>query len=173
MVKFTQIRNNNHKDLVLDLDHTIIYCEKKILRSSKIITNIIPRPFLFDFLNDLRKYYRLNIFTAGDKNYCEFVLPKIKSKNYKFYKILNREYLSKGKKKLNIISNNYKKIILIDDNDYYFENKNNAIKIKPFYGKSNDRVLLKLKNILIKINKFDDMTKGISVFKNELKKMNE
>ena len=81
--------------------------------------------------------------------------------------------MSEGKKKLNEISNDYKKIILIDDNDYYFENKKNAIKIKPFYGKSNDRVLLKLKNILIKINKFDDMKKGISVFKNELKKINK
>ena len=172
-MKEHKIRNKSRKDLVLDLDHTIIYCEKKILRSSKVVRNIITRPFLFDFLNDLKKYYRLNIFTAGDKKYCEFILSTIKNKNYKFYEILNRDHLSEGKKKLNEISNDYKKIILIDDNDYYFENKKNAIKIKPFYGKSNDRVLLKLKNILIKINKFDDMTKGISVFKNELKKINK
>ena len=76
-MKEHKIRNKSRKDLVLDLDHTIIYCEKKILRSSKVVRNIITRPFLFDFLNDLKKYYRLNIFTAGDKKYCEFILSTI------------------------------------------------------------------------------------------------
>ena len=56
MKEYNKIRNRSYKDLVLDLDDTIIYYEKKILRSSKVIRNIIPRPFLFDFLNDLRKY---------------------------------------------------------------------------------------------------------------------
>ena len=80
MAKYRKIRNKNFKDLVIDLDNTIIYCEKKILRSSKIIRNIILRPFLFDFLNSLKKYYRLNIFIDGDKGYCEFVLHIIKNK---------------------------------------------------------------------------------------------
>ena len=44
------------KYLVLDLDNTLVFCEKKKLRSSKTIKNVILRRYLFDFLNTLKSY---------------------------------------------------------------------------------------------------------------------
>ena len=78
---------------------------------------------------------------------------------------MHRSSLINGKKNLNLITKNSDKIILIDDNDIFFQNDQNTIKIKPFYGNLKDYVLLKLKEILLKIHKFDDIRKGILNFK--------
>ena len=59
---------NLFKYLILDLDNTLIFCKhihtKKCLRHQ-----IILRPYLFEFLNTLRKYYLLNIFTGAKKTH--------------------------------------------------------------------------------------------------------
>ena len=91
-------KHNKLKYLVLDLDHTLIHCRKKKLSSTRKIHDIIPRPFLFDFLTILNNYYILNIFTAGNSEYCKMVLNKIQNKNYSFYKKLSSESLNQGKK---------------------------------------------------------------------------
>ena len=65
------------------------------------------------------------------------------------------------------------RIIIVDDNEEYVENKKNAIIIKPFYGDENDNVLKKLEKILIGIHdKFVDVREGIATYKNYIKKMN-
>ena len=64
------------------------------------------------------------------------------------------------------------RIIIVDDNEEYVENKKNAIIIKPFYGDENDNVLKKLEKILIGIHdKFVDVREGIATYKNYIKEM--
>ena len=64
------------------------------------------------------------------------------------------------------------RIIIVDDNDEYVEDKKNAIIIKPFYGDKNDNVLKKLEKILIGIHdKFVDVREGIATYKNYIKEM--
>ena len=65
------------------------------------------------------------------------------------------------------------RIIIVDDNEEYVENKKNAIIIKPFYGDKNDNVLKKLEKILIGIHdKFVDVREGIVTCGNYIKEMN-
>ena len=64
------------------------------------------------------------------------------------------------------------RIIIVDDNEEYVEDKKNAIIIKPFYGDENDNVLKKLEKILINIHEeFADVREGIATYKNYIKKM--
>ena len=64
------------------------------------------------------------------------------------------------------------RIIIVDDNEEYVENKKNAIIIKSFYGDKNDNVLKKLEKILIGIHdKFVDVREGIATYKNYIKEM--
>ena len=66
------------------------------------------------------------------------------------------------------------RIILVDDNKKCIDNKKNAITIKPFDGNKNDHVLPKLEKILIDIHhRFIVVIKGIIVYKNDIKNMNE
>ena len=64
------------------------------------------------------------------------------------------------------------RIIIVDDNEEYVEDKKNAIIIKPFYGNKNDNVLKKLEKILIGIHdKFVDVREGIAAYENYIKEM--
>ena len=64
------------------------------------------------------------------------------------------------------------RIIIVDDNEEYVEDKKNAIIIKPFYGDKNDNVLKKLEKILIGIHdKFVDVREGIATYENYIKEM--
>ena len=65
--KIVKTNVNLLKYLVLDLDHTLIYC-KKIRTKKGVRRQFILRPHLFKFLNTLKEYYILNIFTGQLKN---------------------------------------------------------------------------------------------------------
>ena len=68
---------NRFKYLVLDLDNTLIFC-KKINTRKVVRRRFILRPYLFKFLNTLKQYYVLNIFTGGKREYAEKAFQKIK-----------------------------------------------------------------------------------------------
>ena len=160
------------KYLVLDLDNTLIFC-KKINTRKGVRRRFILRPHLFKFLNTLKQYYVLNIFTGRKREYAEKVFKKIKSRNYTFLNMLCFDHLKNGKKVLDEILKDHTRIILVDDNENYIENKENAIIVKPFYGEKDDKVLLKLEEILIGIHRFIDVTEGIKAYKNKIKKTNK
>ena len=122
---------NRFKYLVLDLDNTLIFC-KKINTRKGVRRRFILRPYLFKFLNTLKQYYALNIFTGGKREFAEKVFQKIKSRNYTFLNRLCFDDLENGKKKLDKILKDHTWIFLVDDNENYIENKENAIIVKPF-----------------------------------------
>ena len=65
-----------------------------------------------------------------------------------------------------------KKIIIVDNMEQNFRlNKQNGIKIKPFYGDKNDKILYELSKILVMIamKGYDDLTKALQQYANEIK----
>ena len=153
------------KYLVLDLDKTLIF-------RNKIDNTYLKRPYLDVFLNEIKHFYKLILFTAGNKNYYEHVLNITKIKNY-FHKEYCNKNLIKNKKDLSILKKNFSKIILVDDKKKNFKQLKNGILIKEFCGNKKDKKLLLLKRILIKIWKYDDVRKGISDNKKEINKLSE
>ena len=145
-----KIKNCYEYSLVLDLDETLISYQKDI-------SSIILRPGLKEFLHRMKKIYELILFTSATHEYVDPIVNFIE-KNEKFFNyILYRKHLSfdeKGEffKNLNLLNRNYKKIIIIDDNEKNFKlHKSNGICIKPFYGTNDDNILNMLTQLLIKI----------------------
>ena len=63
----TQIPRNLEYTLVLDLDETLVHFDPKI-RTYR------PRPGALKFLSELYPYYELVVFTAGLKDYADWIL---------------------------------------------------------------------------------------------------
>ena len=95
--KIVKTNINLLKYLVFDLDHTLIYC-KKLYTKKGIRRQFILRPHLFKFLNTLKEYYILNIFTGTTEEYGNKVFKKIKGKTYSFFTRLCSNDLENGKK---------------------------------------------------------------------------
>ena len=139
--------------LVLDLDETLV--------NVNVLNSIITlRPGLRNFLNDMSRYYELIIFTTSLQEYADGVLSVIeKDRKYFAYKLyrqhahfVNNKYI----KNLSLIGRDLSKTIIVDDKTISFEmQKENAILIKPFYDKGNNKetdfVLYDLSRILTRI----------------------
>ena len=61
--------------LVLDLDETLIHFKNDNGRAKFLI-----RPYTYNFLRNLEKFYELIIFTAAQKEYADWILDKIDNK---------------------------------------------------------------------------------------------
>ena len=96
--KMVKEKTNSRKHLVLDLDHTLIFWNIYIYIKKVVRHQIILRPHLLEFLNTLRKYYKLSIFTGAEKKHRDRVLKKIETGNFSFYKKLYKKDLEYGKK---------------------------------------------------------------------------
>ena len=74
--KMVKEKTNSRKHLVLDLDHTLIFWNIYIYIKKIVRHQIILRPHLLEFLNTLRKYYKLSIFTGAEKEHRDRVFKK-------------------------------------------------------------------------------------------------
>ena len=140
--------------LILDLDETLmsfVYSNE-----NEGISRI--RPYLYHFLDLVKQYYELILFTAATREYADPILDVIEeNKGYYFNHRLYRESCT-------IIDNNYmkeigrigrdiKKTIIVDNMAQNFKmEKANGILISSFWGEdSSDRALLNLGRILVSI----------------------
>ena len=196
--------------LVLDLDETLIHLrQKKDVINIKNDVNIKInntsdyfyenydknsnkyllqfRVGLFSFLTILKPFYEIISFTSATREYADVIINEIeKSRKYfdhKFYREHTVIYKDTFVKDISRIGRDMKKIIIIDNNERNFIlNKENGIKIAPYYGddennnnnnntinnsinsenngrlsyggkKRSDNVLLELKKILVNIYK--------------------
>ena len=173
-MKIPYIKTSSSKkfSLVLDLDETLI--SLKFNKKNKGILKF--RPYLFEFLNNLKPYYELISFTYGTRIYAEPILNEIESKKKYFDIKLFREHsIIIGKdfvKDISRIGRPMSKIAIIDNiNINYRLNQENGILIYPFYEDNfkNDKALFELKNILLEIyKKYDDIREGLLDFKDEI-----
>ena len=150
-----KIDNSKYKyTLVLDLDETLVHCQKKV--NNEFI--LLFRPGLYEFLLKMKNICELILFSYGTPNYVDSII-KIIEKNEKFFEyILDRNHVTYDNgnyvKDLNMLNRDLKNIIIIDDSSKFFKfHKENGICVKPFYGDiENDKNTLSiLGNILEKI----------------------
>ena len=169
---------SKHLTLVLDLDETLmsfIYINKE---SKEGLLRI--RPYLYNFLNLVKEYYEIIIFTAATKNYADPILDNIEVKrgkyfNYRLYRehcsIINNDFI----KDISLIGRDLSKVIIVDNMQQNFKlQKENGILISSFWGEDdNDKVLLQLGRILVSIAIDMVETKYNLDVRNEIKKYKE
>ncbi len=106
------LENRFKYTLVIDLDETLIYFNQE--------NNILKyRPFMDTFLNAVKQYYQLVIFTASSKDYADVLIKQIENKNCLFSYCLYRQHLTlfNGRmiKDISRMGREMSKIIIIDN----------------------------------------------------------
>ena len=158
--------------LVLDLDETLIYLEKIKDENNGTIK---IRPGTFSFLEKIKKYYEIIIFSEAEQNYVDLAASSIEENkkyfDYKLYRqhatIENEEFI----KDLNKIGRKLSNIIIVDNMPQNFRlQPENGIYIKPFWGKDNeDDVLFGLAKILLQMaDDGGDLRDGIKKYKKDI-----
>ena len=160
--------------LILDLDETLISFH--FISQEKGIGEIHLRPGLDNFLDIIKNYYEIIVFTSGTRDYADKVLNLIEHKIGKkiFDGRLYREHTTcignKYIKDLSKIGRDLSKTLIVDNLPHSFKFQyENGILISSFYGEEEDRALIELQKILIKIYEDDnDVRKSIAKFKEEI-----
>ena len=140
--------------LFLDLDETLM--SFVFSKENEGISRI--RPYLFQFLNLVKNYYELIIFTAAKSDYADPILDVIERKKgtyftYRLYRescsIINNYYV----KDIGKFGRDLRKCIIVDNMSQNFRlQKENGILISSFWGDDiNDKALLYLGRILVSI----------------------
>ena len=171
---FIKTPNKKKYTLVLDLDETLINVEFKDMSNNKCILHL--RPGLFWFLSKVKPFYELITFTSASKEYAQPIINEIElNSKYFDYTFFREHSVISGNdfvKDISRIGRDMKRIIIVDNMEQNFRlNKKNGIKIKPFYGEQNDKVLYELSKILVMIVKqgYDDLTVALQQYANEIK----
>ena len=161
--------------IVLDLDETLLNLEVKDLSNNKCILHL--RPGLFSFLSEIKPFCELITFTSASKVYAQPIIKEIESQNkyfdYNFFREHSTIYGNDFIKDISKIGRDMKKIIIVDNLEDNFKlNKKNGIKIAPFYGDENDKVLFELKKLLVMIyeQKYEDLTLALKNYADIIKK---
>ena len=159
--------------LVLDLDGTLVYrC------TSDFGPYFFVRPGVFNLFKELSENYEINIFTASEKGFADFVIDKLDKDNeyisYRFY----YEHCFQDYKRLDKIGRDLKKIVTIDDQERFASyNMKNLIHISMWYSNIFDDELLYITNKLKLIalsSKYDkDITLGLKEINDYLKSKRE
>ena len=157
----------NTYTLVLDLDETLIHLERDTNIKSKR-KKIIYRPYLFEFLQKMKKLYELILFSLGTPEYVDSIVETIERKErffqYRLYRQHGKIYGNEIIKDLSKIGRDIKKIIIVDNMPQSFKlQKKNGICIKGFYGNLKDETLKDLSEILEKVRNDVNYTNDIRI----------
>ena len=167
--------NNKNFTLILDLDETLISFKTDPFDESKGLLRF--RPYLYEFLDLMKKYFEIIIFTSATIEYADPILNAIENGKKKYFDfrlyrnhtiiVNNNEFV----KDISRIGRNLEKCVIVDNMPQNFRlQKENGIFIKAFWGEDiYDTALLNLSEILEKIvNEYDDLRKGIFYYKDEI-----
>ena len=173
IISFLPPKNSPLKTLILDLDETLVHSSfknfpfapdllLKIPLDKKIyFVNVLIRPYVYEFLNEMSKYYELIIFTASVSTYANALLNKLdvnKKISFRLFRQhcnrINGGYLKDLKK----VGRNLKDLIILDNNPIsYLNNKENGIPIKTWHSDKKDFELMKLIPIFQFLSKVNDV----------------
>ena len=154
---FLKFRQSKKYFLICDIDETLFHFKITEEDSEQGVLKI--RPGVFQFIEEIRKYYEIILFSEADKEYVDLILEPIVSKRYLYDYILCRDYISIEKnnfiKDLNKIGTPLDKTVIMDNMPQNFrKNKENAVYIKSFFGEENDdKALIDLIPVLVNIAK--------------------
>ena len=165
--------SNKKYTLVLDLDETLIHF--KVHQNDNNSGILQFRPFISEFLSNIKNYYELIVFTAATEDYANPIIDAIEQKGVKFdYRLYRIHTIIKGNdfvKDLSRLGRDLSRTIIVDNMEQNYKLQPlNGITIRPFWGKdTNDMALFDLLTILIKIVKMDmDVRDGIRYFKEDI-----
>ena len=165
--------SNKPYTLVLDLDETLIHF--KANPNNEDSGTIKIRPYLYQFLEKIKKYYELVVFTAATQEYADPIINTLEQNkkyfDYRLYRIHTIVIDNDFVKDLSKLGRDLDKTIIVDNMEQNFKlQKNNGITIRPFWGKDNeDSALIDLLDILIKIaEKNLDIRTGLKLFKEDI-----
>jgi CTD small phosphatase-like protein 2 len=171
---FLQKKLNNKKyTLVLDLDETLIHFKPNPFNESS--GKIMIRPFLYDFLRSVKKYYELVIFTAATEDYANPIINAIEKDekffDHRLYRIHTTIVDNDFVKDLSKLGRDLNRTIIVDNMKQNYKNQpDNGITIRPFWGKDvEDTALVDLLDILKKIAENDmNVISGLKFFKEDI-----
>ena len=161
--------------LVLDLDETLIHFKPN--PNNEESGTIKIRPFLMEFLEKIKDYYELVVFTAATQEYADPIINALDPNqiyfdfNHRLYRkhtiIIDNDFV----KDLSKLGRDMSKIVIVDNMEQNYKlQKNNGITIRPFWGKDNEDTALKdLLDILVKIaEKKLDVRMGLKLYKEDI-----
>lgn len=158
--------------LVLDLDETLVHFAYSPSGGSFVV-----RPYCFEFLKNISKYYELMIFTAATQEYANRVVnlidPNSEYISHRLYRqhtvMVNGEII----KDLSKLNRDLKKIIIVDNIAKNFKlQANNGFEIKTWTGDIFDTHLHDFEKMLVGIynNTKDDVRVIVRGIKQQLEK---
>ena len=141
--------------LVLDIDETIIHYFFTYINGMFFV-----RPYVYEFLNELNKYYEIVTFTAGTKDYADNILNLLDTNDnlikYRLYRHHTTIMGCNVFKDLMRLGRDMSKIIIIDNlKDNFKLQPNNGLFIKTWTSDINDNQLFDLEKILKDIAMFE------------------
>ena len=118
------------------------------------------RPYCLEFLNQLNEFYEIITFTAGTKEYAEYILNILDPNNEKIKYRLYRQHVtilgSNVYKDLSKLGRDLNKVIIIDNMKENFKMQpNNGLYVKTWINDINDyqlKDLLKLLKDIVLLN---------------------
>ena len=130
--------------LVLDLDETLVHCDKQTLE-------VLIRPFCRDFLKRMSASFELVVFTSATQSYADWVLDRL-DRDSLLSTRLYRQHLSPcdpvGVKNLAKLGRDLSKTIIVDNSPQSFAlQKENGVLIPSWLGAKKDSVLRILSEI--------------------------
>ena len=158
--------------LVLDLDETLIHFKVNHSHNDEGVLKL--RPGISTFLEVIKDYYEIILFTEASEAYTELIMETFNKNNFFDFKFFRQHTIIIGQdfvKDLQRIGRPLDRIIIIDNMAQNFRmQKYNGILIKPFYGEDqNDRALIDLIPILINISNDNlDTRNGLVKYKDEI-----
>ena len=172
-VPYLDKKCNKQYTLVLDLDETLIHFKPN--PNNEESGTIKIRPFLMEFLEKIKEYYELVVFTAATQEYADPIINALETNkkffDYRLYRIHTIIIDNDFVKDLSKLGRDMSKIIIVDNMEQNYKlQKSNGITIRPFWGKDNeDTALSDLCEILIKIaEKKMDVRIGLKLFKEDI-----
>jgi Dullard-like phosphatase family protein len=141
--------------IVLDLDNTLICASVTEPETYDFAFDFIDfgrpvqiyvrlRPFLQQFLDELRAFADLYLFTSGTSSYTQRILSSIDPSGVTFRGVFAREDCrplgsDRFAKDYEKCGTNMERTLIVDDNPNYFGKwRKNGLAIRPFVGQSGD-----------------------------------
>ena len=159
--------------LILDVDETLFHFKINEDDDEQGVLKI--RPGVFQFIDEIKEYYEIILFSEADKNYTDLIIDAVGDNKYLYDYILCRDYVTivgqNFVKELSKIGRPLDRIIIIDNMPQNFSfNKENGIYIKSFWGEENDdKALIDLIPILVNIAKSGkDVRKELVKYKEKI-----
>ncbi len=163
--------------MILDLDETLIFAEETPLdRNADFVVGqffVYKRPYLQEFIKFCTENFDVAVWTSSTRNYAVKIVEEIfpNPNNLAFFwsrerctirydEELQETYFEKMMSKVRRRGYDLKKVIVVDDSPEKWRNSyGNLVRIKPFFGETEDNELERLIVYLERLNSVENIRK--------------